>query len=79
MTFRGRIKNGLVVLDEPATLPEGAAVRVEVLPRESDQPELDEHGQTLGQKLMKYAGRAKDLPADLARHHDHYIHGTPKE
>ena len=34
MTFRGHIKNGQVTLDEPARLPEGASVSVEVVERE---------------------------------------------
>jgi hypothetical protein len=33
----------------------------------------------LGEKLMQYAGKAKGLPSDLARNHDHYLHGTPKK
>ena len=37
MVYRGRIKGGAVVLDEPAQLPEGAAVKVEILP---EQPQL---------------------------------------
>jgi len=72
MTYRGHVKNGVVVLDEPAELPEGAEVNVELLPARADEP-------TLGQKLMKYAGKAKGLPADLARNHDHYLHGAPKK
>jgi hypothetical protein len=32
MTLDGHIKNGNIVLDESATLPEGAKVRIEVLP-----------------------------------------------
>ena len=31
MTYRGHIKNGQVTLDEPARLPEGAEVSVEIL------------------------------------------------
>ncbi len=58
-------------------LPEGAEVRVELV-RPSQSPLLDEQGQTLGQKLMKYAGRAVNLPEDAALNHDHYLHGTPK-
>jgi hypothetical protein len=69
MTYRGHVKDGLVVLDEPAPLPEGAAVCVELSEAVA--------GQTLGQKLLKYAGQAQDLPADAARNHDHYLYGTP--
>lgn len=28
--------------------------------------------------LLEFAGIADDLPSDLARNHDHYIHGHPK-
>ena len=31
MTYRGQIKNGQIMLDEPARLPEGARVNVEVI------------------------------------------------
>jgi hypothetical protein len=31
MTYRGHIKNGQVTLDDPAELPEGAEVRVELI------------------------------------------------
>jgi len=79
MIYRGHVKNGMVVLESEAQLPEGIEVRVEPVEPPPDEPALDEHGQTLGQKLMKYAGVLKDLPPDLAENHDHYIHGTPKK
>lgn len=79
MALRGRVKNGVVVLDPSYVLPEGVEVLVEILPTEGAEPLLDEHGQTLGQKLMKYAGRAVGLPEDAAKQHDHYLYGTPKQ
>jgi hypothetical protein len=51
---------------------------VEIVPAESEGPLLEEQGQTLGQKLMKYAGRAVGLPEDAAAQHNHYLYGTPK-
>ncbi len=33
MTYRGHIRNGAVVLEPPATLPEGTAVEVSVIVR----------------------------------------------
>lgn len=78
MVYRGRVKNGVVVLDPPGALPEGVEVRVEIVPAESEGPLLEEQGQTLGQKLMKYAGRAVGLPEDAAAQHNHYLYGTPK-
>ena len=78
MVYRGRVKNGVVVLDSPSTLPEGVEVRVEIVPTGNEGPLLDEQGKTLGQKLMKYAGRAVGLPEDAAANHDHYLYGTAK-
>ena len=78
MVYRGRVKNGVVVLDPPGALPEGVEVRVEIVPAETEGPLLEEQGQTLGQKLMKYAGRTVGLPEDAAAQHDHYLYGTPK-
>jgi hypothetical protein len=78
MIYRGHVKGGVVVLESPNVLPEGVEVRIEVVPSEIEGPLLDEHGETLGQKLMKYAGRAVGLPEDAASSHDHYLYGTPK-
>lgn len=36
MIYRGHIKNGVAVLDEPAHLPDGTSVRIEVEPVDSD-------------------------------------------
>jgi hypothetical protein len=30
------------------------------------------------EKLRHLAGKARNLPSDLAANHDHYLHGTPK-
>ena len=72
MTYHGHIKNGAVVLDDPVKLPEGAEVRVDVVPEEPQTT-------TLGQKLMKYAGKAQGLPPDASRNIDHYLYGLPKK
>ena len=76
MNYRGHVKDGLVVLDTPGLLPEGAEVRIEVVSSEKEGPLLDEKGETLGDKLMKFAGRAVGLPEDAAVNHDHYLYGT---
>ena len=78
MVYHGRVKGGVVVFDPPSVLPEGVEVRVEIVPSRTEGPLVDEHGETLGQKLMKYAGRAVGLPEDAAISHDHYSYGAPK-
>lgn len=69
MVFFGKIKDGKVVLDPSAQLPEGATVRVEPL----DRPTVADTIYDLGSGAVE-----DDLPADLAREHDHYLYGTPK-
>jgi hypothetical protein len=53
----------VVVLDPPHALPEGT--QVEVVP-------VSPSSQTPGEALEKLAGKARDLPSDLAERHDEY-------
>ena len=70
MVYRGHVENGVIVLDEPAELPEGAAVRVELAEEAT--------GPTLAEKLALFIGCLDGLPADSAENHDHYLYGVPK-
>jgi hypothetical protein len=70
MTYRGRVKNGVIVLESKSKLAEGTVVDVEPIQKPKE---------TLGQKLLKHAGVAKGLPKDMAENHDHYLHGLPKK
>ncbi len=72
MEYTGKMHNGIVVLEEQCTLAEG--VRVRVLPIDAGQEPL-----ALGQRLLRFAGIADELPNDMAENHDHYIHGAPKK
>jgi len=72
MTYRGHIKNGQILLDDPVALPEGAEVNVEVVANGEPQP-------TIWDKLLKLAGTVEGLPSDMAENHDHYLYGTPKK
>jgi hypothetical protein len=78
MAYRGHVEKGVVILDDAVVLPDGLQVRVEPSLPDAAEPILDEEGLTLGQKLMRHAGKAVGLPADLAENHDHYLYGTPK-
>lgn len=72
MTYRGHVKNGQIVLDEPAPLPEGTEVNVGVVEGGDGKP-------TIWDKLLELAGTVEGLPPDLARNHDHYLYGTTKK
>ncbi len=72
MTYRGHVKSGQIVLDEPVALPEGAVVNVDVV-------ENGRSPATIWEKLLELAGTVEGLPPDLAENHDHYLYGTPKK
>ena len=71
MTLDGIVRNGMIVLEQGASLPEGTRVKVV-----AEQPDVAAKPTLLS--LLELAGIAKDLPEDFAAQHDHYIHGTPK-
>jgi hypothetical protein len=75
MTYRGIVKNGVVVLGEAAELPEGTEVRVEPVARGDNFPANES---TLVEQFSDVIGTVPDLPPDMAEHHDHYLHGAPK-
>jgi len=79
MVYRGHVEKGVVVLDDPVCLPDGVKVQIELVVTGQENATRDAQGETLGQKLLKHAGKAVGLPCDLAENHDHYLYGTPKQ
>lgn len=81
--LRAEVRGGVVVLPEGAALPEGAEVLVTAMPSpHSAVPDQAACGGSIWSALAQL-GRAveadpSDLPDDLARNHDHYLHGRPK-
>jgi len=75
MTYKGHVRNGVVVLDEPVDLREGDEVSVEVTRR---GPETEADAPTLYEQLKDVIGIAEGLPPDAALNHDHYLYGLPK-
>ena len=71
MVLAGTVRNGVIVLDQPQDLPEGARIEVLVKP-------VDKAASPLGEMLLRHAGQATGLSNDLAAQHDHYLHGTAK-
>jgi hypothetical protein len=70
MTVSGHVRNGVIVLDEPTKLPEGAAVEVNLV--------AEDDGPTLLESLKPFIGVIKDMPPDMSENLDHYLYGTPK-
>jgi hypothetical protein len=61
MVLKGTVKNGVVVLEEGPILPDGTPVQVEVNASAGQD--------TLGKRLMRFAGTVTNLPADMAAEH----------
>lgn len=68
MVCKGRVQNGVIVLEGDARLPEGAEVVVETVAGAT----------TLFDRFQDVIGQGVDLPDDLADQHDHYLYGVPK-
>jgi hypothetical protein len=75
MVYRGKVKNGVVVLEDGAGLADGTDVRVEPFSHGAD---IGGAGPTLAEQFADVIGTVPDLPADMAAQHDHYLHGAPK-
>ena len=72
MTYKGTVKNGVVVLPPEAELPDGA--EVEVTPCEA----ITEDDAFLA-LIEKIAKPRPHWPADYALNHGHYVRGEPKK
>ena len=70
MTLEGTVRNGVVVFDQTQELAEGTRVQV-VVADEAEEPSFA--------GLLDLAGTVDDLPPDMARNHNHYLHGHPKK
>jgi hypothetical protein len=75
MVYRGKVRNGVVVLEDGVGLPDGTDVRVEPCARDEG---VAVEGPTLAEQFADVIGAVPDLPADMAAQHDHYLHGAPR-
>jgi hypothetical protein len=74
MLLEGHVEDGRIVVDDPANLPDGTKVRLQVVAT-VPPGELP----TLYERLKPIIGIAKHLPDDAAHNHDHYLYGAPKK
>ena len=72
MTYRGTVKDGVVVLPADAKLPEGTTV--DVVPAEL----LPENDPAIS-AILKLAKPRPDWPDDFALNHAHYVKGHPRK
>jgi hypothetical protein len=73
MAYQGKVKGGAIVLEQGVELPEGALVRIELLPGEGRGPERE------ADPLLEMTSLAVETGiSDLATNVDHYLYGHPK-
>jgi hypothetical protein len=79
MSYKGTVKNGVVVLESPGALPEGTVVRVEP----EQKPGTADEARTIPKSELDPVWRMGELAVptgipDLATNADHYLYGHPK-
>ena len=72
MSITAIVENDTIKL--PVHVPDGTRLEI-TLPEESAVPVPR---RTLAERYAKFVGLADDLPSDMAKNHDHYLHGAPK-
>jgi hypothetical protein len=72
VSYKGTVKNGVVVLPPEAKLPEGTTVEVIAEETRADDPPFL-------QAILKLAKPRPDWPEDFALNHAHYTKGHPKK
>ena len=77
MVYQGTIHNGVVVFENGIQLPEGTAVRVELIKEERPQEkQLPTNDVAIVFRMTDYA--IDTGISDLATNVDHYLYGHPK-
>jgi hypothetical protein len=76
MSYKGTVKNGVVVLEPGASLPEGTEVQVEPKTNGELLATDDELEDDPLIRMLKHAGPTGIL--DLSINADHYLYGHPK-
>ena len=71
MSFKGTVKNGVVVLPPEAQLPDGTPVEVIADETRPDDPPFL-------QAILKLS-KPRDWPEDFALNHAHYTKGHPRK
>lgn len=71
MTYRGHVKNGVIVIDDRVTLNEGTEVAIQVV--SEPEPSGDKGSKDRFERYRSLIGVLEDMPADWAERHDDYL------
>jgi hypothetical protein len=72
MVYTGTVQNGVVVLDNGASLADGTLVKVELIPQDGKESESGSSLFAIGRRAIRTG------QPDLATNVDHYLYGHPK-
>jgi hypothetical protein len=81
VTYRGKVHQGVVVLQDGINLPDGTEVAVTIAsPAIGSHPRQpsDAIWSALAELGQWAESQPCSLPEDLAANHDHYLHSLPK-
>lgn len=77
--YKGKVVNGVIVIEGSARLPEGAEVRVDLVNGSVNGAGASQGREpTWADVFEGLVGKAEGLPSDMAGNHDHYLHGAPR-
>jgi hypothetical protein len=74
MSVTAIVHNNTICLPQGTHFPDGTIVVIEPVTTLADSSGLD-----IGRLLAGFVGIADDLPPDLARNLDHYLHGHSRQ
>ncbi len=79
MTYQGHVENGIVVLDDPVPLPDGARVEVAVL----NPSDAEKTGKPIWMVAVEMGASVPPdewdkMPTDASKNLDHYLYGVAK-
>ena len=78
MVYRGRVKNGVVVLEGRARPEEGTKVTVQPVRKAVRLSRKKKSPLTLYERMKPFIGAVKGLPSDASINIGHYLYGLPK-
>jgi hypothetical protein len=77
VTYRGKYKNGTVVLPDGVDIPEGAEVEVTPI-HTKPNGSTGQSDSSFYERYKEFISVLDGLPSDLAENHDHYLYGATK-
>lgn len=79
MTLHGHVENGAIIFDPPISLPEGAAVEVQVVSvAPAQEVSTIAEASSLLERMKDFVGTFEGLPPDASVNLDRYLYGAAK-